>query len=207
MTAAQLADKAGVGESTLAAQFRKIRDALKLHRMAPEWTLPAMLAHNPFVWTLSVNSMLMDVRHAPREIQEEAFRAGLIPFIPADDSPGPESKAGGAEAKQGGEASQRRRTGGAPDSRRVYQLKITLEDVRPAIWRRVLVPEDTTLVGLHRVIQAAMGWEDYHLWHFEVGDVEYAEPSDEEWRPTKDARQTRLGKVAGPGSVVRYVYD
>jgi hypothetical protein len=52
-----------------------------------------------------------------------------------------------------------------------------------------------------------MGWEDYHLWRFEIGGAEYAEPSDEDWYPTEDARQARLGQVAGPGSVLRYVYD
>ena len=48
--APQLGEKAGVGESTIPAQFRKIRDALDLHRMAPEWTLPGKLADNPLVW-------------------------------------------------------------------------------------------------------------------------------------------------------------
>jgi hypothetical protein len=29
-----------------------------------------------------VNGFIIDVRHAPREIQEEAFRKGLIPYLP-----------------------------------------------------------------------------------------------------------------------------
>jgi hypothetical protein len=33
---------------------------------------------------LNVNGLLMDVRHAPREVQEIAFQKGLIPYIPAD---------------------------------------------------------------------------------------------------------------------------
>ena len=39
---------------------------------------------NPMVWTLEVNGFLMDIRHAPRELQEAAFAKGLIPYIPAD---------------------------------------------------------------------------------------------------------------------------
>src|SRR4051794_8899446 len=50
----------------------------------------------------------------------------------------------------------------------VYQLKVTLKDIKPPIWRRLLVP-DCTLTGLHEVIQAAMGWENYHMYDFEVG--------------------------------------
>lgn len=47
-----------------------------------------------------------------------------------------------------------------------FQLKITLEDVRPLIWRRVLVPPDLTFAELHEVIQAAMGWRRLHLFQF-----------------------------------------
>jgi hypothetical protein len=34
------------------------------------------------VWMLEVNGLIIDVRHAPREIQAAAFRQGLIPYIP-----------------------------------------------------------------------------------------------------------------------------
>ncbi len=33
---------------------------------------------------LEVNGFIIDVRHAAREVQEETFRKGLIPFIPDD---------------------------------------------------------------------------------------------------------------------------
>ena len=58
----------------------------------------------------------------------------------------------------------------------VYQIKVTLEDLEPAIWRRLLVPADITLEKLHRVLQVAMGWEDEHLHHFMVGKVIYESP-------------------------------
>ena len=35
-------------------------------------------------WMLEINGFLMDVRHAPREVQEIAFEKGLIPYISAD---------------------------------------------------------------------------------------------------------------------------
>ena len=39
----------------------------------------------------------------------------------------------------------------------LYQFKITLLDIKPAIWRRIQVP-DCTLADLHEYIQAAFGW-------------------------------------------------
>lgn len=34
------------------------------------------------------------------------------------------------------------------------------------MWRTVLIAGDTTLGRLHTVLQAALGWEHYHLWSF-----------------------------------------
>jgi hypothetical protein len=42
------------------------------------------MGDNPRVWILEVNGLLMDIRLAPRELQEAAFVKGLIPYIPAD---------------------------------------------------------------------------------------------------------------------------
>ena len=50
----------------------------------------------------------------------------------------------------------------------VYQFKITLEDSKPPIWRRIQVPETYTFWDLHVAIQDAMGWSDYHLHEFEM---------------------------------------
>ncbi len=36
------------------------------------------------VWMLEVNGFLMDIRNAPRELQDVTFQKGLIPYIPAD---------------------------------------------------------------------------------------------------------------------------
>ncbi|WCG81937.1 plasmid pRiA4b ORF-3 family protein [Pectobacterium sp. A5351] len=47
-----------------------------------------------------------------------------------------------------------------------YQLKISLLDSQPTIWRRVVVPANITLDRLHDVLQITMGWEDHHLHEF-----------------------------------------
>jgi hypothetical protein len=50
----------------------------------------------------------------------------------------------------------------------ILQFKITLRDVKPAVWRRIQVPHTYTFWDLHVAIQDAMGWFDYHLHEFEV---------------------------------------
>jgi hypothetical protein len=50
--------------------------------------------------------------------------------------------------------------------RQTYQLKITLEHIKPPIWRRLLVDSRITLDALHDAIQVSMGWENAHLHHF-----------------------------------------
>ena len=51
----------------------------------------------------------------------------------------------------------------------IVRLKIVLEDTDPPIWRRVELPVTTDLKDLHRIIQAAIGWDDEHLHEFQVG--------------------------------------
>ncbi|MET9470323.1 plasmid pRiA4b ORF-3 family protein [Streptomyces sp. NPDC006544] len=45
----------------------------------------------------------------------------------------------------------------------VLQIKVTLADIHPPIWRRLQVPADLKLARLHLAIQTAMGWRNYHM--------------------------------------------
>jgi hypothetical protein len=67
---------------------------------------------------------------------------------------------------------------GEAQAAEMLQIKITLLDVAPPIWRRVLVPPDLSLRRLHDTIQVTMGWYDQHLHEFEVGGRRYGEPAD-----------------------------
>jgi hypothetical protein len=51
----------------------------------PEWSLPSQSDQNPLAWMIQVNGLIIDAHHAPREIQEEAYRLDLIPDIPGDN--------------------------------------------------------------------------------------------------------------------------
>jgi hypothetical protein len=57
---------------------------LNLIPLDPDYTLSSRLAENPLVWMVEVNGFVMDMRTAPPEFQEAAFKKGLIPFIPED---------------------------------------------------------------------------------------------------------------------------
>jgi hypothetical protein len=100
MPSTQLAKAFGVSQQTMTAKSKIIRDELDLIQFDPDWCLPAKLKDNPLVWILSVNGVPMDIRLAPREAQEQAYRRGLIPYIPADEQERQAEADAGAEVIQ-----------------------------------------------------------------------------------------------------------
>ncbi|HYE72683.1 MAG TPA: DUF6398 domain-containing protein [Blastocatellia bacterium] len=82
LKAQELCQLFGVSQASASPRSKQIFDLLDLTLLHPEWTLPSKLDSNPMVWFILVNGFPMDARHAPREIQEEAFRQGIIPYIP-----------------------------------------------------------------------------------------------------------------------------
>ena len=93
----------------------------------------------------------------------------------------------------------------------IYQLKITLKDCRPPIWRRVQVRSDATLAHLHWVIQFSMGWTNSHLHSFTIQGIEYGVPMPElgfDEMGLRDEQPVKLSKVI-PGEKFKfsYLYD
>jgi hypothetical protein len=82
MSATELCEKIGVSQSTATNKSREIWDRLDLIQMHPEWCLPSMLEENPLAWLIEVNGLVVDARMMPIEVQEEAYRLGLIPYVP-----------------------------------------------------------------------------------------------------------------------------
>jgi len=60
----------------------------------------------------------------------------------------------------------------------LFQLKITLCGIEPAIWRRLLIPGDMKLDMLHETIQGAIGWNDEHLYEFAIKGTIYGDPDN-----------------------------
>ena len=94
------------------------------------------------------------------------------------------------------------------------QLHVSLDDIKPVIWRRLIVPSHFNLREIHLVLQAAFGWMEAHLHEFEIGGLRYgdAEHANAENAET-DARTFEERDVAlrdftrEPGTAFKYMYD
>ena len=82
VSSSQIASYFGLSSSTMQAKSKQIRDLLNMYQMDPNWTLPSKVNDNLLAWMIQVNGIVIDARSAPRWVQEEAFRKGLIPYIP-----------------------------------------------------------------------------------------------------------------------------
>lgn len=93
----------------------------------------------------------------------------------------------------------------------IYQLKVSIRDIEPLIWRRIQVSEDTKLPRLHRILQMLLNWEDYHLHEFVVGRRVYSvpDPDDELYeRKVLDEKTVPLNHVVQRvGDAFEYHYD
>jgi hypothetical protein len=88
----------------------------------------------------------------------------------------------------------------------IAQLKVTLLDADPAVWRRLLVPATIRLDRLDRVIQAAMGWTNSHLHMFIHPTGHYGAPDPD--LPLHDERKATLNDLAvRDGDAFGYEYD
>jgi hypothetical protein len=80
----------------------------------------------------------------------------------------------------------------------IFQLKVTLEEIEPPIWRRLLMPSDITLAKLHPVLQEAMGWTNSHLHQFVIRDRRIRDlRQDEGELGLKDEKKVKLDQVVG----------
>jgi len=93
----------------------------------------------------------------------------------------------------------------------IARLKITLDDVKPVVLRRVEVPFDIRLDRLHLTIQTAMGWTNSHLYEIRGGGVGWSAPDpDAGWGGDfMDARKARLGDILEDigTKTLKYLYD
>lgn len=101
-----------------------------------------------------------------------------------------------------------------------FVVRVDLRHARPPIWRRLEVRSDLTLDVVHRVLQAAFGWTDTHLWRFSLGgdpfssssqvflcpwDVEEGDFEDEGGIPAAAIRLDEA--LQTPGEILSYAYD
>jgi len=91
----------------------------------------------------------------------------------------------------------------------IARLKVTLNDVKPPVQRRVEVPLAIRLDRLHLVLQAAMDWTNSHLYEIRARDVGWGLPDPDFGDGPPDAKKTRLVDVLEDAGTktVKYLYD
>ena len=97
------------------------------------------------------------------------------------------------------------------DAKYILALRISLEDVEPEVWRRLLVPYDVSLRHLHEIFQAVMGWDDEHLFefHFDHGRFGTRHPEFQDGQnPVRSIRSAVLNDQISPETnQFHYIYD
>jgi len=93
---------------------------------------------------------------------------------------------------------------------KILQLKISLNEINPKIWRRFLVYDNIRFEELHNIIQEIMGWENYHLYEFSFNSQIRIGPMDEDADDDQleDSNKTKLKKyIIGEKQKIYYLYD
>jgi hypothetical protein len=96
-----------------------------------------------------------------------------------------------------------------------FQFKIQLAHIsKPTVWRRVLVPEHFSFEKFHRVIQAAFGWGNYHLYKFSPtgygSQPQIGIPDDSGWSDEEiiNSKKIKLSEIFNtPKQKFTYIYD
>jgi len=95
----------------------------------------------------------------------------------------------------------------------VLRVKVTLENIEPPIWRRLLLPQDCTFWDLHVAIQDSMGWDDSHLHLFKLPGDKGSEPiliglpDPDGGMEIIPGWTQEVFQHVPPGSGTRYTYD
>ncbi|MDO5504635.1 MAG: plasmid pRiA4b ORF-3 family protein, partial [Actinomycetia bacterium] len=103
-----------------------------------------------------------------------------------------------------------------PASPTLLTVTCRLSGAKPPIWRRLELRGDLTLDMLHDCLQAAMGWTDSHLHHFELPMerrrarprfflTEFDLEEGEDGTPESEVRLDQV--LRKEGDILKYVYD
>ena len=90
----------------------------------------------------------------------------------------------------------------------IYELRIDLLALKPAVWRRILVPAAIKLHKLHVVLLWTMGWAGGHLHEFVIGPNHFGVPDpDFDTPPSYNVRIASPLPALGTLKSFLYLYD
>jgi len=94
---------------------------------------------------------------------------------------------------------------------KIFQIKVTLNDIEPAIWRQILIKSNTKLFDFHKIIQTAMGWTNSHLHQFVYNNKLYCNPDyEDEWDDENQIDYSKLkinNLLKKENKMIVYEYD
>jgi Domain of unknown function (DUF6398)/Plasmid pRiA4b ORF-3-like protein len=186
VSAKEIYDWFGISPSTGQSKSKQVREILNTRQMDPDWCLPSKLDDNPMAWMISVDGFILDARTVRREIQEEAYARGFIPYIPADGKPEDidEEQASSHQSKKQASSHQNKTVNSSPDA--LYVLDVFIIDgpiaekfiaKNPVISRTIEIKGSNTLEDLHKIIFKAFDRKDEHMYEFQVGGRGPQDPS------------------------------
>ena len=93
----------------------------------------------------------------------------------------------------------------------MFTFHIKLIGTDPMVTRTFKVSSESSMYVLHHIIQVVMGWKNYHLYQFEVGELVIADKrlwDEEEMGPITDVKDVSVGEVfTKVGTTAVYEYD
>ena len=93
----------------------------------------------------------------------------------------------------------------------MFTFHLKLIGTEPLVTRTFKVSAESSIYILHHIIQVVMGWKNYHLYQFEVGDLVIADKrlwDEEEMGPITDVKDVSVGDVVTEvGTTAVYEYD
>jgi len=92
----------------------------------------------------------------------------------------------------------------------LLQIKISIKNIQPSIWRRIFVSDKITLLDLHSVIQAVFSWQDYHLHEFKINHISFGDPANDDFgdHPLLNEAEYGLSSLGlTKGARFTYIYD
>ncbi|MDX2068253.1 MAG: plasmid pRiA4b ORF-3 family protein [Haliscomenobacter sp.] len=93
------------------------------------------------------------------------------------------------------------------------QLKVQLEDIHPTIWRTFQIDQTETFFDLHEILQIVMGWENAHLFEFQIKErkIGLLPDEDEMWDTDANLEDSEsilmLDMNLKEGDSFHYIYD
>lgn len=93
--------------------------------------------------------------------------------------------------------------------RHFYQVLIKIQDIKPSIYRRLLIPSGITFHKFHKIIQAAFNWQDYHLYLFDFNDflIVNSDPDMPFSKIEKNPKKVKIDPVFKEYKQFLYEYD